>query len=151
MFINHRAYLVPTLSTYRALADEGVAAGLPGDMAAKVHDVLEAGARAMELAYRQGVKLVFGTDLLGTMHRHQLNEINLRKDVVSPADLIRSATCTAAEAFRADGDFGVVQAGARADLLVVDGNPLEDITLLTRPETSLLAIMKAGRFHKLEL
>ncbi len=151
MFLNHRAFLVPTLSTYRALADEGVAAGLPGDMAEKIDTVLEAGHRAMELAYRQGVKLVFGTDLLGSMHRHQLNEINLRKDVVSPADLIRSATCTAAEAFQAAGDFGVIEAGARADLLVVDGNPLDDITLLTRPETSLLAIMKAGRFYKRDL
>ena len=148
LFKDNGAYLVPTLSTYHAIAQEGVQAGMPAALQQKVYDVLDAGTRALELAYGNGVTMVFGTDLLGDMHRHQLNEFHLRKDVVPAADLIRSATCNAAAAFQRQGEFGVVQPGARADLLVVDGNPLADITVLTRPETALLAIMKGGRFYK---
>ena len=148
LFKEHGAYLVPTLATYHALASEGVAGGLAPDLLDKLHEVLDAGTRALELAHRSGVTMVFGTDLLGDMHRHQLNEFHLRKQVVPPDELIRQATVNAAAAFDADGDFGVVAEGARADLLVVEGNPLADITLLTRPETALSAIMKAGRFYK---
>lgn len=148
LFRETGAYLVPTLSTYAALAEEGVEAGMPADLQRKVYDVLDAGARALELAYRSGVPMVYGSDLLGTMHRHQLNEFTIRKAVVPPADLVRSATCNAADAFRRTGEFGEVREGARADLLVSAGNPLEDIAVMTRPEENLLAIMKEGVFHK---
>lgn len=151
LFVQHGAFLTPTLATYSALAAEGVEAGLPADLQSKIHIVLDAGARALELAQRQGVRMVFGSDLLGRMQRFQLNEFNLRKDIVPAVDLIRSATCTAAEAFLRESEFGVVAPGARADLLVVEGNPLEDITVLTAPEKHIKAIMKFGRFYKNEL
>ena len=92
--------------------------------------------------------MVFGTDLLGDMHRHQLNEFNIRREHVPADELIRAATCNAAAAFMREGEFGVVRAGARADLLVLDADPLEDITVLTRPETHLRAVMKGGRFYR---
>lgn len=148
LFLEHGAFLTPTLATYHALAKEGVEAGMAPELQRKTYDVLDAGTAALELAQRRGVSMVFGTDLLGRMHRHQLNEFNLRKDVVPAADLIRAATCNAAEAFLREGEFGVVAPGARADLLVVEGNPLDDITVLTAPETNLSAIMKGGRFYK---
>ncbi|MCA8931893.1 MAG: amidohydrolase family protein [Rhodospirillaceae bacterium] len=148
LFLEHGAYLVPTLATYHALASEGVKGGLSPDLLGKLHEVLDAGTRALELAHRAGVTMVYGTDLLGDMHRHQLNEFHLRKEVVEPAELIRQCTVNAAKAFMAEGDFGVVAEGARADLLVVDGNPLDDINLLTRPETALLAIFKGGKVYK---
>ena len=148
LFLEHGAYLVPTLATYHALASEGVKCGLSPDLLGKLHEVLDAGARALELAHRAGVTMVYGTDLLGDMHRHQLNEFHLRKEVVEPAELIRQCTVNAAKAFLAEGDFGVVAEGARADLLVVNGNPLDDINLLTRPETALLAIFKGGKVYK---
>ena len=151
LFLEHGAFLTPTLATYSALASEGVEAGMPADLQRKVYTVLDAGARALELAQRQGVRMVFGTDLLGQMHRFQLNEFNLRKDVVPAAELIRAATSNAAEAFLRDGEFGMVAPGARADLLVVEGNPLDDVTVLTAPERNLKAIMKSGRFYKNEL
>jgi len=151
LILEHGAYLTPTLATYHALAEEGVDAGMAPELQRKVHDVLDAGAAALELAYRQGVPMVFGTDLLGSMHRHQLHEFHLRKDVVPAGDLVRMATCTAAEAFQRDGEFGVVAAGARADLLVLERNPLDDITVLTEPERYLRAVMKSGRFYKNEL
>ena len=151
LFLRHNAYLVPTMATYDALAKEGVAAGLPEDMHRKVFEVLDAGYRALEMAQRAGVAMAFGSDLLGVMHKHQLNEFNIRKSVIPAADLIRSATSMAAEACMRSGEFGVVQPGARADLLVLDRNPLDDVTVLTQPERHLKAVMKAGRFYKDEL
>ncbi|MBB3064169.1 MULTISPECIES: amidohydrolase family protein [Limibacillus] len=147
-FLKYGAFLTPTLATYNALASEGVEAGMAPELQMKVYDVLDAGARALEMAQNAGVRMIYGSDLLGSMQRHQLNEFNLRKDVVPAAELIRAATCTAAEAFLRDGEFGVVEQGARADLLVVESNPLEDVTVLTEPEKNLTAIMKEGKFYK---
>ena len=141
-------YMVPTLSTYQALKDEGLANGLSHAMLAKLDDVIEAGIRAVDMGVRAGVTQVYGTDLLGNMHRHQLNEFTLRSEVVTNADLVRAATCNAAEAFMADGDFGVIAEGARGDLLVVEGDPLADISVLTKPDEMLSVIMKGGEFYK---
>lgn len=151
LFREHQAFLTPTLATYDALAHEGIEAGLPAEQQEKVHTVLEAGSVALELAQREGVRMLFGTDLLGTMHRHQLNEFHLRKDIVPPADLIRSVTCNAADAFLRKGQFGVVAPGSQADLLVLDQDPLADINVLTDPERHLKAVMKGGKFYKDEL
>jgi imidazolonepropionase-like amidohydrolase len=68
-----------------------------------------------------------------------------------PADLIRSATTTAARLLNLAGEVGVVAPGAYADLLVVDGNPLDDIRVLSAPDRNLKLIMKEGRVYKNEL
>lgn len=146
--VRYGKFLVPTLSIYHSLAREGLEAGLPAELQHKVYEVLDAGTSALEIAHRAGVKIVYGTDLLGQMHRHQLNEFTLRSEVQGPADLIRSATTNAAELFRMEGEIGVIAPGARADLLVVDGDPLEDISVLQDPQRCLRAIMKDGVFHK---
>lgn len=139
-----RAFLVPTLVTYDALAREGVQAGLPASMIGKLQEVLENGLRALELAARVGVPLVFGTDLLGSMHRRQLDEFAIRAEVQPPIDIIRSATVEASRLFGMEGQIGTIAPGAFADLLVVDGNPAEDIKVLQDPERFLRAIMRRG-------
>ena len=138
------AFLVPTLATYRALKEEGVAAGLPAELALKIDDVLDAGIRAVELAYRAGVQMAYGTDLLGAMHRRQLSEFMLRADVVSPADLVRAATVNGAKLLRREEELGRVEPGYRADLIVVDGNPLDDIRIFGDPAYSPELVMKDG-------
>jgi imidazolonepropionase-like amidohydrolase len=148
LFLEHDAFYVPTLATYSALADEGPAAGLPPESYRKVFDVLDAGLRALEMAHRGGVKIVYGTDLLGDMHYRQLTEFALRAQVQPAADIVRSATTTAAELLGLAGRIGTVAPGASADLLVVDGNPLEDVAVLTKPADTLRLIMHRGRVHK---
>ncbi len=145
------ATLVPTLSTYHALWDEGIEAGLPADMHGKIAEVMDAGMTALELADRNGVKIAYGTDLLGSMHRHQSNEFALRAQVQTADAIIRAATTTAAELFGRAGEIGVVAEGARADLLVIDGNPLDDLSLLQDQGRHMPAIMKDGVFCKNEL
>ena len=146
--LRYQAFLVPTLSTYRALAEEGIQAGLPEALHAKVFTVLDAGISALERANKAGVNIVYGTDLLGAMQPRQLEEFAIRSEVQTPLEIIRSATVTAARLFRMEGEIGVIAPGARADLLVLDGNPLDDLAVLQQPDTRLLAVLKDGVFFK---
>ncbi len=142
------AFLIPTLSVVHAVIREGVEAGFPKELREKMFAIFETGARVVEMAHRAGVKLVYGTDLLGTMHRHQLDEFAIRGEVLKPIDVIRSATSVAAELFRMEGEIGVVAPGARADLLVVEKSPLDDLGVLRDPERHLRVIVKDGVVHK---
>ncbi|MEL0206136.1 MAG: amidohydrolase family protein [Alphaproteobacteria bacterium] len=138
-------FLVPTLVVYHALVQEGTEAGLSADMVQKTWEVLDAGLDALKLAYQQNVNIAFGTDLLGIMHRRQLEEFKLRSPVVANDDLVRQATCNEARLFNMEDQIGQVKEGLLADLIVIDGDPLDDITALTTPETSLKMVMKEGQ------
>ena len=142
------AFLVPTLITYRALGEEGIAAGLPAAWAPKIAEVSHAGLNALRLAHRAGVKIAFGTDLLGTMQRRQLEEFAIRAEVQSPIDIIRAATVTAAALFRLSGEIGTVAPGKRADLIVIEGDPLADVAALQNPDKYLKAIIRGGQVVK---
>jgi len=72
-------------------------------------------------------------------------------EVQPPADLSRGGTSTAALLLQIDGQVGVVAPGAFADLLVIDGDPLEDIRVLTTPDKTLRLIMKEGQIYKNQL
>jgi imidazolonepropionase-like amidohydrolase len=143
-FLRLDRWLVPTLSTYRALADEGEAAGMPAELNRKVFDVLDAGAQALDMAVRAGVKLVYGTDLLGVMQRHQLGEFALRAKSQAPIDIIRSATTEAARLFRMSDRIGEVREGLFADLIIVDGDVLHSVEPWSRPEETIRLVMKEG-------
>ncbi|MNV63687.1 N-ethylammeline chlorohydrolase [compost metagenome] len=92
--------------------------------------------------------MIYGTDLLGEMHEHQSEEFVLRGEHLPAADVIRSATLDAAKALGYEGRLGTIAAGAFADLIVVDGNPLEDLSLLTGQGRHMPFIIKSGKFVK---
>jgi imidazolonepropionase-like amidohydrolase len=142
------AYVVPTLITYDALAKEGAALGLPPESVEKIESVRTAGIESLGIFKRAGVKMAYGTDLLGEQHVHQSAEFRIRAKVLTPHEVICSATAVAAEVLRMEGRLGVVASGATADLLVVDGDPLRDLGVLEGQGRHLAAIMKAGRFVK---
>ena len=142
------AFAVPTLVTYDALANEGAALGLPPESVEKIESVRKAGIESLTIFKRAGVKIAYGTDLLGEQHVHQSAEFRIRAKVLTPHEVICSATSVAAEVLRMEGRLGVVAAGAIADLLVVDGDPLRDLGVLEGQGRHLTAIMKAGRFVK---
>ncbi|MFB6673213.1 amidohydrolase family protein [Streptomyces sp. NPDC056390] len=148
LFRQHEAFYVPTLATYFALTQQGAGHALSDESRRKLHDVIDAGLHALELADRAGLKIGYGTDLHGALHDRQLTEFSLRAQVQKPADILRAATVTGAEIAGMTGHIGEIVPGAFADLLVVDGNPLEDIALLTEPERRLLLIMRNGAVVK---
>lgn len=145
------AIACPTLVTFEKLKIEGPSLGLPAASVAKIDDVRLAGLESLGIMREAGVTMAYGTDLLGPMHRHQSEEFVIRSAVLPAIEVIRSATSHAATLLRMEGQIGCVTPGAFADLVVVDGDPLADLSLLTRQGAHMPAIMKDGRFIKNEL
>jgi imidazolonepropionase-like amidohydrolase len=140
-------YAVPTLVTYEALANEGAKFGLPPASVAKTADVRDAGLRSLEIFRNAGVKIGFGTDLLGESHRLQSEEFRIRAEILGARDVIASATVIAAEVLGMEGKLGRIMPDALADLLVVEGNPLRDVTCLLGQGDHMPLVMKAGKIY----
>ncbi len=141
----HGAYLVPTLSTYVALADEGQRLGWSPAMLEKLAAVKIRGIEAVRIARAEGVPVVFGTDLLGHMHARQSGEFDLRLAAMPPVEALQSATIVAAQLMRQEGQIGQLVKGAWADLLIVDGDPTAELTMLAEPMTGVRLVMQGGR------
>jgi imidazolonepropionase-like amidohydrolase len=141
----HGAYLVPTLSTYAALADEGARLGWSSAMLDKLAMVKDRGIEAVRIARAEGVPVVFGTDLLGHMHHRQNGEFALRLQAMPPLEALQGATFTAAQLMRQEAQIGQIVPGAFADLLIVDGDPAQDLAMLGRPEAGIRLLMQGGR------
>ena len=144
------AFAVPTLITYDRLAIEAASLGMGADSVAKIETVRQAGLEAVSIMHEAGLRMAYGSDLLGPMHRHQSGEFALRAKVLPALEVLRSATTVAAELCGLAGKAGIIEAGADADLLVVDGDPLRDWSLLEGQGAHIPAIMQAGRFVKRE-
>jgi imidazolonepropionase-like amidohydrolase len=123
------AFLVPTLVTYDAMERRGAELGLAPVAQAKNREVLDAGRAAIGLAREAGVRIGFGTDLMGALDDEQLHGLRLQAEVEGPLALLRAATSVNAELLGRD-DLGRIGPGAVADLLVLDGDPLRDPSVL---------------------
>ena len=111
----------------------------------------------MQLAKKLKVKVLFGTDFVGSMElkKLQTSEFTNRTRWFSNAEILKQATSINAEVLELSGPrnpypgkLGVIEEGAYADLLLINGNPLEDISILTKPEENLALIMKDGKIYK---
>ena len=142
--LDNDAFLVPTLVTYDQMDKFGRQTGIPARSLQKNAQVRDAGLAALEKAHNAGVNIVYGSDLLGPLQTAQLEEFTLRAEVQPAVDIIRAATTTAARLLNLEGTIGTLAVGAEADLLVLDGNPLEDISVLTSPERHLRYVVRAG-------
>ncbi|WP_108660683.1 metal-dependent hydrolase family protein [Acuticoccus kandeliae] len=136
-------FVVPTNITYDVLAKEGAAFGLPPESVAKIEDVRANGLACLTMLHEAGVTMGYGSDLLGGMHPHQSGEFVLRGRYIPAKDVIRSATLDASKVVRND-EIGAIEAGRFADLIFVDGNPLDDLALLTEQGAHMPLIMKGG-------
>jgi imidazolonepropionase-like amidohydrolase len=145
------AIACPTLVTYEYLKSEGAALGLPAVSVAKIDTVRLSGMKSLEIMKKAGLTMAFGTDLLGEMHRHQSEEFVIRGRVLPAIDVIRSATTVGAQLLRQEGKLGCLKPDAHADIILVDGDPLKDLSLLTGQGRHIPLIMKAGRLCKSKL
>ena len=150
MMREHGAFMVPTMVIYYAIAEIGRDEGFPEKSVKKVSEVLANALQAVEIARAEGVSIGFGTDLLGPRaHAMQSEEFNIRiKGIESAHDIICSATAVNAEILQQADELGVVKVGAYADLIAVDGNPLDDIKVLTGQGEHINMVMKAGKIFK---
>ncbi len=138
------AVVVPTNITYDLLARRGAEFGLPPESVAKIEDVREAGLEKLEKLHSAGVTMGYGTDLLGGMQSEQSGEFTLRGRYLPTDAVIRAATLDAAKVLRMEGEVGALVAGAHADLIAVEGNPLKKLDLLTGQGRHMPLIMKGG-------
>ena len=139
---------MPTLITYDALAEQGAALGLPPESVAKINDVRRSGLNSLSILRNAGVNMAFGTDLLGELHGRQSEEFAIRAQVLPSAEILASVTTVAAALIGMQGKLGVIAAGAIADIIVVDGSPLDDITVLANPHKNIRLVMKAGVIYR---
>jgi imidazolonepropionase-like amidohydrolase len=138
----HGAYLVPTLAAYDALDQRGAQLGLAPVSQAKNREVLDAGQQAIAHARSAGVSIGWGSDLMGELEDHQLQGLRLQAEVEGVAETLRSATVVNAALLGRD-DLGRIAVGARADLVIFGGNPLERPELLWAPDSR--TVIAGGR------
>ena len=148
LMAENKMFLTANLVAYYAMKERADQFGMNGDMLAKNDLVIDGGLRSLEICKRAGVPVAFGSDLLGQLQVEQSREFLLRQEVLSPIEIIRSATTTGAQLLRMEGKLGTLRAGAFADMIVIDGNPLKDLGLFQDQGAKLSAIVKGGRFHK---
>ena len=141
-------YMVANLVTYFVMKERAAQFGMTADMLAKNDIVLDGALRSLEICKAAGVKVGYGSDLLGQLQVEQSREFMFRAEVLKPLEIIRQATTVGAEVLRQEGKLGIVEPGAFADLIVVDGNPLKKLELFLDQGAHLPMIMKAGKFHK---
>jgi imidazolonepropionase-like amidohydrolase len=142
------ALMVANLVAYYAMKERGRSFGMSADQLAKNEIVIDGGLRSLEIAKRAGVPVAYGSDLLGQLQVDQSREFLVRAEVLKPIEIIRQATLVGADVVRQTGKLGVVEPGAFADLIVVDGDPLKDLGLFQDQGAHLSAIIKGGVFHK---
>ncbi|MET4620737.1 imidazolonepropionase-like amidohydrolase [Arthrobacter sp. 2762] len=143
LMADNDVYLIPTLVTYEAMERRGEEVGLTKTGAAKNREVLEAGRNALALARDAGVRIGFGTDLMGELEDEQLAGLRLQCEVLGVYGALQSATSTNATLLRR-ADLGSITEGACADLVVLDGNPFRDPSVLW-DESRARTVIKDGQ------
>ncbi len=150
LFKAHGAYLVPTMLVGAKVFQH--AREHPEDLnpstVAKALEVVPVMERNLHDAYTAGVKIAFGTDTFGmSAHGENAQEFAIMvRSGMPPAEAIWSATHNGADLIGDLGDIGSVQAGRYADIIAVDGDPLQDVTTLERVKF----VMKGGKVYKVQ-
>jgi imidazolonepropionase-like amidohydrolase len=150
LFLLHKTFLVPTLSAIQSGVEYGKTGGMPEDAFRKVVMLGDRQKVNFQKAVNAGVRIAMGTDAGTPFNPHGRNGQELRRMVelgLTPTDAIRAATSSASSLLGLDQQIGSVEPGKLADLIVVDGNPLEDIALLENPNR-IVTVIQEGEIVK---
>lgn len=146
--VERNAYVVPTMAIAFAMTELGAELGFPKESQEKMAVAFDGALRGLDLMRTAGVKMGFGTDLMGSTYTQQCREFTIRREIFTPLEILRQATSMAAEILMQDGRLGCIASGAHADLIAVDGDPLADIGLLAADGHNLDLIMRGGAVIK---
>ena len=148
MFVDKGTYLVPTLTAMDALANQPDKFELSQFARSKVEIIARNHFSSFRKAAAAGVKMAAGTDNIEDwMHGKNAHELDLMvQHGYTPMQAIVAATKVSSEACRVSDKVGTLESGKFADLLVVDGNPLDNIAIL-QDESKLLLVMKQGKSY----
>ncbi len=142
------AYLVPTIVTYVAMGRMGPELGIPEVFMTKMLEARDRAHEALKTAHKAGCNIGSGSDLLGPMQIYKGEELALQAKVLGPMEAIVAATKTNAEILHRQNDLGTIEAGKLADLILVDGDPMEDITIIQNYQEKITMIMQGGNYYK---
>ncbi|KAI0368977.1 hypothetical protein BV20DRAFT_1081862 [Pilatotrama ljubarskyi] len=141
---NGGIFLTPTLACYGIMVRPPFEDFLPPDGKIKNEQVMSRGLDALKIADEEGVVICYGSDLLTSMHALQTEEFTVRSAILPSHKVLQHATTNAA-LMLGDPKLGRIAQGCYADILVLDANPLEDVTVLDYPEKHLFAVIQGGR------
>jgi imidazolonepropionase-like amidohydrolase len=135
-------YLVPTLIIVEEIVRDGEKKGVPSYALAKARAIAAERRIRLRAAYKAGVLFALGTDSTGDIHGRNGEEFKYMVDILgaTPMEAITIGTLNTAKLIGVDKDLGTVETGKLADLVAVAGNPLDDISLLAKPDF----VMKDG-------
>ena len=142
---------IPTLSALHNILNKGVEAGIPAFAVEKTQRVKPHHLNSVRMARDAGVMVAAGTDAGTPFNAHGQNVgemIFLVDQGYSPVDALRAGTSMAAKVLGVEKDFGTVEEGKVADLVMVKGNPLEDMKALL---TSVAVVMQGGKVVRNDL
>ncbi len=135
-------WLVPTLYTFQRGVEVGTTLGADDVVAAKGRAILSAQQPAFELAIRHHLKIAYGVDDEPELESREFGA--LVKGGLTPLQAIQTATVNAATLLGADKELGTIEVGKSADLILVEGNPLNDISAIE----NVRFVMKAGEIMR---
>ena len=142
MMANRGIFFTPTYGVYTFHATHGTPHGKARAAALREHHI-----RSLHIAIEAGVKVTAGTDEGGWEHGNNAHELSCLVEAgMTPMQAILAATSVAAECIGMDAQIGAIAAGKRADLILVDGNPLDDVTILERGK-AVKYVMKDGAVY----
>lgn len=144
MMAKYGCYLTPTLVTYKIMASDNYSFFFSEDTMVKHREVLYKGLESLAIAKRNKVKMRFGSDLLGPMGVYQCQEFFIRNKFLTSHEVLMSATVTPAECNGLSDKLGQIKSNFLADMIMLDENPLEDVSILDEPEKYLTMVMKDG-------
>jgi len=136
------AFIVPTLSVYEAHA------GSADGVSRQFSGMLDASLESLGRAFDHGLSIGHGSDLTGSYHAHQSREFLLRREVLPAHQILRSATVVNAALLGRSSDLGRIAPGSVADLIALDGDPLDDAACLADPDSRFRLIVKDGLVYK---
>ncbi len=152
MMAEYGAFLDPTFISLAQRIETAGETGLASSIVDNLKRTLARGRQVYKWAQKYNVPIAFGTDLWGPdARKSQLRELEMRMELDSPANVIRSATTVNAELLMQPGKLGTIAPGAYADLLVVEGDPLSDLKVMLDPRNNLKLIMKDGVIYRNKL
>lgn len=152
MMSEYRDYLDPTFISLVQRIESACETGLSDSIVDNLRKTVSRGKQVYKWARKYDVPLALGTDLWGPeAQKSQLRELEIRMELDDAANIIRSATISNAALLMQEGKLGTIAAGACADMLIVDGDPLTDVRVMLDPKKNLKLIMKDGTIYKNEL
>ena len=142
------ACLVPTLVTYEADAKYGMSFGWSEYNARKNSEVLDSGLRSLEIALENDVLIGYGTDLCWSPKSYQGDGLMIHEKVCGPAEALRHATINNAKVVRMEGKIGEIVAGAYADILILDADPLKGMECFSQSSDALVGVIQGGAVRR---